>query len=116
MIEVGEYVRTIDGYIFKVRKIERDENIYMISYHNDMNNYYTTENYEKIKHSKNLIDLIENGDVIEYILYTALENLNCIAVVDKDILEALKTNKDFKLLSVTTKEQFEAMKYKVEAD
>lgn len=103
-IKVKEYVRTDDGLLFKADEYwyyeclpKLDENV-----------------RNRLKAKPNIIDLIEVGDIVEYILHTALEDLHCIAIVeDEHFLKALKTNKDFKLLSVTTKEQFENIKYKV---
>ena len=112
MIEVGEYVRTIDGYIFKVKKIERDENIYMISYHDDMNNYYTAENYEKINHSKNISDIVELYDYVNgFIVFDIITRDNGEKAIQ--LMHGVLLEQD-EIDSIVTHEQFEAMKYKVE--
>ena len=67
MIEVNEYVRTKDGEIHKV--IEIKENRYITNF--DDYFYYRYDNNmggfksNIAKHSKQLIDLIEVGDVLE---------------------------------------------------
>ena len=75
-IEVGEYVRTKDGLIEKIKTINK---FGIVTKHDNKNedtisggtNYYTENgleiNTEDIaKHSKNIIDLIEVGDIIEW--------------------------------------------------
>ena len=73
MIEVGEYVRTKDGYIFKI--LTKENTNYGCCGITDSNNTkYTTYTYNKrsfndiknkiVKHSKNIIDLIEVGDYV----------------------------------------------------
>ena len=57
MIEVGEYVRSKIGSIGKVTKIEEDKFLYE-------NRTLITWVGNVIKHSKNLIDLIEVGDYV----------------------------------------------------
>lgn len=54
-IKVGEYVKLERGEIFKI-----DE--YTTNYYNSNKEYITNE---VVKHSKNIIDLIEVGDVIQ---------------------------------------------------
>ena len=61
-IEVGEYVRTKEGEIHKVIKIMEDDGDW---------DYYCCENntgyfaMDIVKHSKQLIDLIEDKDIVE---------------------------------------------------
>ena len=65
MIEVNEYVRTKNGYIIKV---DRNTNIFNLGYKEyvDMETtiYGFTYEEEIVKHSKQLIDLIEVGDYV----------------------------------------------------
>lgn len=63
MIEVGEYVRTRVGEIYKVTKI--DEN-YGLVYFDKTYGGWSREELDTIikKHSKNIIDLIEVGDFV----------------------------------------------------
>ena len=58
MIEVNEYVRTKDGKIDKVI----NSNFYMSIYVECEKGLYLIENI--VKHSKQLIDLIEEGDYV----------------------------------------------------
>ena len=73
-IEVGEYVRTKDGRIAQIKSIDYEAGIYRfdrIIYINDFgmkeNVLYNNEMFKKliVKHSKQLIDLIENKDIVE---------------------------------------------------
>ena len=63
MIEVGEYIRSYDGYmgkIVEIRKAKRDCDTYYKTDKSMANGYY-----EHIKaHSKNIIDLIEENDIV----------------------------------------------------
>ena len=109
MIEVGEYVRTKNGEIHKVIEVNEDPQDW--NYYKYKNNMGDFEIYI-VKHSKNIINLIEVGDYVNgyrvrcvYLEgkkhYIKLENFD-LRVYDKEIK------------SIVTHEQFEAMKYKVE--
>lgn len=116
-IEVNEYVRTKDGIIDKV----------IIEYDGKCNNSNCNEkhisckyNYynEKdiVKHSKQLIDLIENKDVLkvridkEIMLFGMDEDTSDIKY--KELIEDIE-NGEYELLEILTHEQFEANCYKV---
>ena len=65
-IEVGEYVRTKDGYIIKV---DENTNIFNLGYKEQYVDMETTKygftcEQEIVKHSKQLIDLIEVEDIV----------------------------------------------------
>lgn len=107
-IEVGEYVRTKDGIIDKV----------IIEYDGKCNNPNCSEkhisckyNYynEKdiVKHSKQLIDLIEIGDILElreYVDY--FKKSEKIGISDMDMLSNIKQairDKKIEVLSILTK-------------
>lgn len=124
-IEVNEYVRTKDGIIDKV----------IIEYDGKCNNSNCNEkhisckyNYynEKdiVRHSKQLIDLIEVGDCIEYKeleiftekVGTKLRENYITDIHNNEELEDIKkeiSNKKIKLLSILTKKQYMANCYKV---
>ena len=113
-MKIGDYVRTKDGRIGKI-----------IDYHNDPTDYYfncyetdlsmqLTE-YDNIKSSPNIIDLIEVGDYVNghRIIDIAKDQIRALYYEDINQKGALipMINKDIK--SIVTKEQFEAMQYKV---
>ena len=125
MIEVGEYVRTKDGYIFKI--LTKENTNYGCCGITDSNNTkHTTYTYNKrsfndiknkiVKHSKNIIDLIEVGDYVngnevldKYlfggeipVLETTGDETNVKCMCEEDIR------------TILTHEQFEANCYTVE--
>lgn len=119
-IEVGEYIRTKDGIIDKV----------IIEYDGKCNNPNCSEkhisckyNYynekEIVKHSKQLIDLIEVKDLVCFKnkLQNSLENEEMIIhIFDNDTLEEVKQaieRGEIELLEILTKKQFEQNSYKV---
>ena len=120
MIEVNEYVRTKDGVIDKV----------IIEYNGKCNNpncdrkhlscksnYYNEEDI--VKHSKQLIDLIEVGDYVNgYKVINAINNKEsypsgkCVDIdSSKDSSECTLWEEDIK--TILTKEQYMANCYKV---
>ena len=116
-IEVGEYVRTKDGKIGKfVKYSSRSDSSYYKSLFNcfiKLQNRKTCLQCAKdyiVKHSKNIIDLIEVGDYV-----------NGERVIDITG-EYMRTNMschnlywlDKNLYSIVTKQQFSSMEYKVE--
>ncbi len=68
-IEVGEYVRTKDGKIDKVI----NSNFYMGIYVECEKGLYLIKNM--VKHSKQLIDLIEVGDIVNEFLVLDIETV-----------------------------------------
>ena len=65
-IEVGEQVRTNDGKIGKLLRIERDDidnSLKWYVFHDGKNERYVNKPYI-VSHSKNIIDLIEVGDYV----------------------------------------------------
>lgn len=105
-ININEYVRTEDGNIGKIEQINKeptDDNII----------YVVTDNWvgmyeEIVKHSPNIIDLIEKNDI-------GIMSYNGVIfskfITEDDIIE-LKIG-TYKLLQIATKEQFENIKYKI---
>lgn len=103
MIEVNEYVRTKDEKIDKVI----NSNFYMSIYVECEKGLYLIENI--VKHSKQLIDLIEVGDYVngKYVAKIGQEKsgkyiISLIGIVD---------NQDIK--TILTKESYMANCYKV---
>ena len=120
-IEVGEYVRTKDGRIdkveiFSVGCVWHCENGMCI----DECNRIGTHLEEIVKHSKQLIDLIEVKDVIKYRIdniSTTLESKGYIEgivdISDEEMLQKIKSDKNYHILEILTKEQMEDNCYKV---
>lgn len=121
-IKVNEYVRTNKGNIGKVVEIrlglnkntELYQNVYMLD-----NGLWTILDYI-VKHSKQLIDLIEVKDIIKYRIdniSTTLETKGYIEgivdVSDEEMLQRIKNQKSYKILEILTHEQFEQNSYKV---
>lgn len=109
-IEVGEYVRTFNGLIGKVVELT-DSGNYAIRIYNGAE--YVVRAVIK-NHSKNIIDLIEVGDIVklddEFIEYRLID------VFDESIIEGLKQDikTGIKINSILTKEQYESNCYTVE--
>lgn len=106
MIEVGEYVRTRNG---KIRKVKDTVAQYYITDRLNIldNNQFVKEDI--VKHSKNIIDLIEVGDYVNgnkvYKITSA-----CIYCVGKAVQNKLTIN----IETILTKEKYEANCYKME--
>lgn len=118
-IEVGEYVRINGGKILKFYKfgtlrVGGRNPIYYKTIITSNRGHYK---YDKIiKHSKNIIDLIEVGDYVN-----GCEVMNIYK--PKDIWEAIEVEINSKctrcfleheIKSIVTKEQFNSVKYEVE--
>ena len=113
-IEVGEYVRTKDGRIdkveiFSVGCVWHCENGMCI----DECNHIVTHLEEIVKHSKQLIDLIEIGDIVE--IRTGLYSSFKYFVENEDDLLLLeeKVKQFWKIKTILTKESYMANCYKV---
>lgn len=114
MIEVGESVRTVDGKILKVDSFEKDcRNVDCLCF--TTGEIYTRELSDEIivNHSKNIIDLIEVGDIV---FIEDFSGYDFIYINDKEMLEALKQDvKDgVRIKSILTKELYQANCYTVE--
>lgn len=112
-IEVGEYVRTEDGEIHKVIKIIEDDGDW---------DYYCCENnagyfaMDIANHSKELIDLIEVGDIVKdkYNKYeVAFVKDDKIYCNDYNLDDSLITLREQDIKAILAREQFEANCYKV---
>lgn len=107
-IEVGEYVKLQNG---KIRKIISTVAQYYITDKLNINedNQYTIQNI--VKHSKNIIDLIEVGD---YVNGEPVERIETGLDWGREIATTTQylTNEE-DIETVVTKEQFENIEYKV---
>lgn len=117
MIEVNEYVRTDKGYIFIVDKEKTTLQVL---------NFLDVEYGKMIKHSKQLIDLIEVGDIVNKELVIGIIDItnNKEEIIGKKLITQYRsaqfTGLDIKhyiyandIKTILTKEQFEANCYKV---
>ena len=92
-IKVGEYIRTTRGYFYKIKRIRKSdisEEVYIVRAHGDNYNFYLRKD-NILKHSKNIIDLIEVGDYVNS--YRILNIVN-LANSDKKVFTICKS--DFK--------------------
>ena len=129
-IKVGEYVRTRDGRIFKLKQINEGYLIEDIEY----GGLGCFIEYA-VKHSFNIIDLIEDEDfvILEYKSpkyrerikrifevskideYISFKNVHCgfnCKVGDKKIIDNICKN--VKIKSIVTHEQFQSVEYRLE--
>lgn len=106
MIEVGEYVRSKIGSIGKVTKIEENKFLYE-------NKTLITWAGNVVKHSKNIIDLIEVGDYVNGYKVIAKSDDEYIEILTDDIEQGeLLTQEDIE--TILTKEQYMQNCYTVE--
>lgn len=115
-IEVGDYVRTKRG-IGKVLEIKTVQpklyGKYDVAYLIDVCPRMYISESTFIKHSKNIIDLIEVGDLV---FIEDFFNYSFIHIFDETMLEALKEDikEDVKIKSILTHEQYSQNCYTVE--
>ena len=125
-LNVGDYVRTKNGIIGKIQSknyIGYSDWIIDNLYYNfdEIIDDWTCgiKEYDVIKSSSNIIDLIEVGD---YVNGKKVTKINLDRNIDKrkrilcedlhfDYLDEMYINEDIK--SIVTKEQFESMEYKI---
>lgn len=117
-IEVNEYVRTKNGYIIRV---DENTNIFNLGCKEQYVDMETTRygficEEEIVNHSKQLIDLIENKDVLKVridktiMVFGMDEDTSDIKY--KELIENIE-NGEYELLEILTHEQFGQNSYKV---
>ena len=114
-LEVNEYVRTKNGVIDKVDALYgMIEN----TVHLENQKWFDIKNI--VNHSKQPIDLIEVKDVIKYRINnisTTLETKcyveGIVDISDEEMLQRIKSDKNYHILAILTKEQMEANQYVV---
>ena len=126
-IEVGEYGRTNKGKIFIFAWLENSDgkrytNKVLLGNGKIFENkfYYFDDGEEIVKHSKNIIDLVEVGDYVngkkvkQIAMFEGFPDYPKLIFTDKKYLIPGETieNKDIK--TIVTHEQFESIEYKVE--
>lgn len=120
-IKVGEYGRNNKGNIFIYANVlnENGEKLdYIIKFINGGPiKYRLGEDEQIVKHSKNLIELIEVKDIV-VMLDTKFNTKDYIFIDDNEMLKAVKEDlKDrCELLEILTHQQFEANCYKAKGE
>lgn len=128
-IEIGEYVRTKDGIIYKIENGEEfyedsvDVGIGIIP---DVDGIWIDrecldyiDKKDIVKHSKQLIDLIGCGDIVNrHLVIDKYEDVDeygndfwCLIIEDVSLLN--KTIREEDIQTILTKEQFDVNCYKV---
>ena len=110
MIEVNEYVRTKKGAVGKLIEIDKKATAYYL----DCLKCVSLKNI--VKHSKQLIDLIENKDILKVridktIMFFGIDESTSDTKY-KEIIKSIE-NGECELLEILTHQQFEANCYKV---
>ena len=121
-IEVGEYGRTNKGKIFIFAWLENSDgkrytNKVLLGNGKIFENkfYYFDDGEEIVKHSKNIIDLIELGDYVngeQVSNVDKIDNINFIEWTDGDMYKTEIENDKF-IETIVTKEMMESISYKV---
>ena len=110
MIEVGEYARTYDGIIGKIENYDNGE--YWIKHSDDV---WKCAEDSILKHSKNIIDLIEVGDIVE--VYFPIKKITRKIYVDEYFKDSMILNGiingNIILKKILTHEQYEQNCYKL---
>ena len=136
-IEVGEYIKTETGFIRRIKSIDKTEatekcpvNMYWCNLDKPIkilkecskDTIYAIEmsDAKKLKHSNNILDLIEVKDVIKYRINnisTTLETKGYVEgivdISDEEMLQRIKNDKNYEVLEILTKESYMANCYKV---
>lgn len=122
-IEVNEYIRTNTGYIAKLEQYLSNTGTYLFDdfiqeIQGDKYRCISENELEKVmvKHSKQLIDLIENKDVLK----VRIDKMIMVFGMDEDtsdikykeLIENIE-NREYELLEILTREQFEQSSYKL---
>ena len=105
---IGDYVRTKDGVIFKLNNIIYQDDNY-IQYQLDGK----LEDKDFLKSNPNIIDLIEVGDYVNGFKVDEIDEKGIYNYNSYDgwRINIASCNDDIK--SIVTKEQFESMEYKI---
>ena len=108
-LQVGEYCRTSDGRIFKVSEVVKFGGINYIP--KDENKTLIVSAI--VKHSFNIIHLIEEGDYVNGSIVVEIFYGDPSVIVENYGEEQILKNY---IKSIVTKEQFENISYKVEKE
>lgn len=114
-IKVGEWVRTNKGKIFKVTEVNPTLGKEIAIVKNEYG-YPRRIDLTKEKHSKNIIDLLEVGDIV--FVSGSFIGLDYIYIHAESMLNALKEDiqNGIQIKQILTHEQYEANAYKVKGE
>lgn len=118
-IEVEEYIRTRQGKIDKVEEIKtistKMDGNHIYGYKLKNNNAYWIEKEWIVKHSKNIIDLIEVGDYLNGTKITNIDNYDGIYTIEWEYGNVYTTEiiNDKFIKTILTHEQYEQNSYKI---
>lgn len=124
-IEVGDYVRTKNGIIDRIKTVNRYGTVTKYDDKEDKIsiaiNYYINSGLEVneddiVKHSKNIIDLIEVGDYVNGILTEDIEEIDNKKVFYSNGEMIAWTNRDKGIETILTKEQYIQNCYKIDTN
>ena len=122
-IKVGEYVRTTNKGIRQIAMIDNHKTVnkylYYIGEDFEGKSYAYIKTTEILKHSFNLIDLIEVGDIVNrHLVVDKYKDINeygndfwCLVIEDDSLL--IRSIREENIQTILTKEQFEDNCYKV---
>lgn len=107
-IKVGEYVRIKQGYLGKYQKSVEGFDEFV-----DSEGTFFFDIKDMLKHSFNIIDLIEVGDIVE--ISDVLHN-DIFHIWSEDMVKALKEDIEngIQLKSIVTKEMIKNIEYRLE--
>lgn len=120
-LEVGMYVRTKDGIIARIKEIDNNERLYLNqkSIYTDDYKHDLIIDYEVIKASYNIIDILEVGDYVNgskvvEVDFDAEEEKYIRIDKAQDGLKTILRNNDIK--SIVTKEMYSSVEYRMETN
>ena len=128
-IKVGEYVRTLEqGYIGKLVEVNKDVlNYYKIDVGKEIrringmsDNYIYSRDGFGLKHSKNIKDLIQVGDIIIYTINCKIADIDIVKehtdarTLKKTLRVGLWSLEQVNIKQILTKERFESESYRLE--
>ena len=120
-IKVGEYGRTNFGRIIKFAWLEQEPGkryeykVLLIKNNKVTNDFYYFDQFEKIvKHSPNIKDILETGDIIEHKIYQEIFKSE-IYITNNDEIFTTDGERILpeEIISVVTHEMFNQVKYEV---
>lgn len=113
-IEAGEYVRTEKQGIKKIEIIFKNKTVNKYGTDKDSDDYYSiVKTTDIVKHSSNIIDLIEVGDYVNGYLVKSRDIENELRYIDYNTRNS-KYVKCLKIQTILTKEQFNQNCYRLE--